>query len=161
MSGTGVSEITVRPGAAEGLTVAVVSSTWNAEITDQLHSRAVETLREAGALVTEYRVAGALELPVIVAALLEVSDAVVATGCVIRGATVHFDHVCNSVTYGLTRCGLDAGRPVGNGVLTVDDVAQARDRAGLPGAAEDKGHDAAVAALHSALVLREIRGSGR
>jgi 6,7-dimethyl-8-ribityllumazine synthase len=61
------------------------------------------------------------------------------------------------VTAGLTRVALDAGKPVGNGVLTTDDEQQARDRAGLPDSAEDKGWEATIAALQTALVLRDLR----
>ena len=74
---------------------------------------------------------------------------------VIRGGTPHFEYVCDAVTAGLTRVALDAGKPVGNGVLTCDTEEQARDRAGLPGSAEDKGWEAAVAALATALTLRD------
>ena len=81
----------------------------------------------------------------------------VALGVVIRGGTPHFEYVCDAVTAGLTRVALDAGKPVGNGVLTCDTREQARDRAGLPGSAEDKGWEAAVAALATALTLRGLR----
>ena len=71
--------------------------------------------------------------------------------------TPHFEYVCDSVTAGLTRVALDARTPVGNGVLTCDTVESARDRCGLPGSPEDKGWEAVVAALDTALVLRRIR----
>jgi 6,7-dimethyl-8-ribityllumazine synthase len=77
---------------------------------------------------------------------------------VIRGGTPHFEYVCDAVTAGLTRVALDAGTPVGNGVLTCDSEEQARDRAGLPGSPEDKGWEATVAALATALTLRGLRG---
>jgi 6,7-dimethyl-8-ribityllumazine synthase len=80
---------------------------------------------------------------------------------VIRGGTPHFEYVCDAVTAGLTRVALDAGRPVGNGVLTCDTEEQARDRAGLPGSAEDKGWEAAIAALATALTLRTLRAPQR
>jgi len=80
-------------------------------------------------------------------------------GAVIRGGTPHFDYVCDAVTYGLARVALDAGTPVGNGVLTCDNLDQALDRCGLAGSAEDKGWDAVVAALDTALVLRSLRSS--
>jgi 6,7-dimethyl-8-ribityllumazine synthase len=80
---------------------------------------------------------------------------------VIRGGTPHFEYVCDAVTDGLTRVALDAGKPVGNGVLTCDTEQQARDRAGLPGSAEDKGWEATIAALATALTLRELRGPRR
>jgi 6,7-dimethyl-8-ribityllumazine synthase len=102
-----------------------------------------------------------VELPVVAQALTERHDAVVALGVVIRGGTPHFEYVCDAVTAGLTRVALDAGKPVGNGVLTCDTEEQARDRAGLPGSAEDKGWEAAIAALATALTLREIRSPQR
>lgn len=141
---------------ATGLKVAVVTSTWNEEICDRLHAHAIEAARQAGAEVSDYRVIGALELPVVVQALARTHDAVVANGCVVRGDTPHFDYVCDSVTEGLTRIALDEGVPVGNGVLTTNTMEQAIERSGGPGAVEDKGAEAAVAAIHTALVLRQI-----
>lgn len=154
MSGAGLP--TVGPPDATGLKVAVVSSTWNEEITDVLHEHAIAMARQCGATVYAVRVVGALEIPVVVQKLASVMDAVVATGCVIKGGTPHFDYVCDSVTQGLTRIALDTGTPIGNGVLTTNTVQQARERSGIEGATEDKGADAMVAALHTALALRTI-----
>jgi 6,7-dimethyl-8-ribityllumazine synthase len=106
-------------------------------------------------------VPGAVELPVVAQALTEEHDAVVALGVVIRGGTPHFEYVCDAVTAGLTRVALDAGTPVGNGVLTTEDEQQARDRSGLAGAAEDKGWEATIAALATALALRQVRSPRR
>lgn len=142
---------------ATGLRVAVVSATWNADICDQLHERAVTVGRECGAEVHEYRVIGALELGVVVQELAKSFDAVVALGCVIKGGTPHFDYVCDSVTQALTRISLDTGTPIGNGVLTTLTHEQAVDRSGVPGAMEDKGGESMVAALHTAVVLSQIR----
>lgn len=155
MSGTGLPGITV-PDAA-GMTVGIVTSSWNEDITGRLRSRALATAAEAGAEVVDVVVVGALELPVVVQELARRCDAVVALGCVIRGETAHFDYVCDSVTAGLTRIALDEGTPVGNGVLTVDTLGQAEDRSGRPGSAEDKGRDATVAALHTAALLARLR----
>ena len=157
MSGAG------RPDAAAldaaGLSLGIVASRWNAKITDALVERAVATARECGVeALRVVRVAGAVELPVIAAELANGHDAVVCLGAVIRGGTPHFDYVCDAVTYGLARVALDARTPVGNGVLTCDTIEQARDRSGGPGSAEDKGADAVLAALETALVLRELRG---
>ncbi|MGY1695943.1 MULTISPECIES: 6,7-dimethyl-8-ribityllumazine synthase [unclassified Geodermatophilus] len=157
MSGQG------RPEAgavdAAGLSLGIVATTWHAEITDSLLARAVAAARASGVPEpTVVRAPGAVELPVVAQALAERHDAVVALGVVIRGGTPHFEYVCDAVTAGLTRVALDAGRPVGNGVLTCDTEQQARDRAGLPGSAEDKGWEAAVAALATALTLRDLRG---
>ncbi|MCF4006581.1 6,7-dimethyl-8-ribityllumazine synthase [Corynebacterium uropygiale] len=142
---------------ATGLSVAVVTSSWNEEICGQLHRRAIETARECHADVSAYRVIGALELPVVVQEAAEVNDAVVALGCVIQGGTPHFDYVCDSVTQGLTRIALDSSTPVGNGVLTTYTEEQARERAGFPDSLEDKGAEAMIAALHTACLLRDMR----
>ena len=103
------------------------------------------------------RVPGSFELPVVAAALAPTHDALVALGVVIRGGTPHFDYVCRAATDGLVRVGLDHGVPVGFGLLTCDTEQQALDRAGLPGSVEDKGAEAADAALRTALILRALR----
>lgn len=157
MSKEGLPEVV--PVKAEGLSVAVVTSSWNAKICDRLHQRAIETAKACGAKVKEYRVIGALELPVVVQEVAQHNDAVVALGCVIRGGTPHFDYVCDSVTQGLTRIALDSATPIGNGVLTTDTEQQAIDRSGAPGSSEDKGAEAMVAALHTAVLLDKIRRS--
>jgi 6,7-dimethyl-8-ribityllumazine synthase len=156
MSGSGAPSVEAVDAA--GLTLGIVATTWHAELTDQLLQRAVEAARASGVTSpTVVRAPGAVELPVVAQALAERHDAVVALGVVIRGGTPHFEYVCDSVTAGLTRVALDAGKPVGNGVLTCDTDEQARDRAGLPGSAEDKGWEATIAALATALTLRGLR----
>jgi 6,7-dimethyl-8-ribityllumazine synthase len=153
-----------RPGAesvdASGLSLAIVGTRWHHELTDSLVERAVAAAVACNVpdpLVV--RVAGAIELPVVAAELARRYDAVACLGVVIRGGTPHFEYVCDSVTAGLTRVALDAGTPIGNGVLTCDTIESARDRSGLPGSHEDKGWEAVVAALDTALVLRRIRSS--
>jgi 6,7-dimethyl-8-ribityllumazine synthase len=151
-----------RPGGqvvdAAGLRLAIAATRWHAEITDRLVDRAVAAAGACGiADPLVVRVPGAVELPVVAADLARQHDAVACLGAVIRGGTPHFDYVCDAVTYGLTRVALDAGRPVGNGVLTCDTLEQARERSGAPDSAEDKGWDAVVAALETALVLRSLR----
>jgi 6,7-dimethyl-8-ribityllumazine synthase len=144
---------------AAGLSVAIAATRWHAEITDQLVDRAIAAARACGIPEPSVvRVPGAVELPVVAAELARSHDAVACLGAVIRGGTPHFDYVCDAVTYGLTRVALDAGTPVGNGVLTCDTLDQARDRSGAEDSAEDKGWDAVVAALETALVLRSLRG---
>ena len=143
---------------ASGLTLAIVASTWHGTICDALLDGALRVATDAG--VTEptvVRVLGAIEIPVVAQALAANHDAVVALGVVIRGQTPHFDYVCDAVTQGLTRVSLDTSTPVANGVLTTNDEAQALDRAGLPGSAEDKGAQAAAAAISTALTLRDLR----
>jgi 6,7-dimethyl-8-ribityllumazine synthase len=142
---------------ASGLTVGIVAARWHGELTDHMLDRAVAAAKACAAGdVVVARVAGSVELPVVAQALAHRCDVVVALGVVVRGATAHFDYVCRAVTDGLTRVALDAQTPVGHGVLTVDTIEQARDRAGLPGSAEDKGWSATVAALDAALAIRAL-----
>jgi 6,7-dimethyl-8-ribityllumazine synthase len=160
MSGSGAP--TAQPVDASGLSLGIVATTWHAEITDALLQRAVAAAAACGIPEpTVVRAPGAVELPVVAQALAERHDAVVALGVVIRGGTPHFEYVCDAVTAGLTRVALDAGKAVGNGVLTCDTEEQARDRAGLPGSPEDKGWEAAIAALATALTLRGLRAPQR
>jgi 6,7-dimethyl-8-ribityllumazine synthase len=143
---------------AAGLTLAIAATRWHAEITDVMLDRAVAAARACGVpepLVV--RVPGAVELPVVAAELARQHDAVACLGAVIRGGTPHFDYVCDAVTYGLARVALDTGTPVGNGVLTCDDIKQAIERSGAEGSSEDKGWEAVLAALDTALVLRSLR----
>jgi 6,7-dimethyl-8-ribityllumazine synthase len=145
---------------AAGLSLAIVATRWHAEVTDVLVSRAVTAARACGVpdpLVV--RVPGAVELPVVAAELARRHDAVACLGAVIRGGTPHFEYVCDAVTYGLSRVALDAATPVGNGVLTCDDIKQAIDRSGTEESTEDKGWDAVLAALETALLLRDLRQS--
>ena len=129
-----------------------------ATVTDALLASALRTAAQCGVADPRVvRVPGAVELPVVAQALAASYDAVVALGVVVRGGTPHFSYVCDAVTAGLVRVSLDAGTPVGNGVLTCDTEQQALDRAGLPESAEDKGAEAVVAALETAAVLRSLR----
>jgi 6,7-dimethyl-8-ribityllumazine synthase len=143
---------------AGGLRLGIIGSRWHADLVDHMVERAREAAKACGVdQVIVARVAGSVELPIVAQAMARQCDAVVALGVVIRGGTPHFEYVCDAVTAGLTRVALDAGKPVGNGVLTCDTEQQARDRAGLPDSAEDKGWEAAIAALATALTLRELR----
>jgi 6,7-dimethyl-8-ribityllumazine synthase len=104
--------------------------------------------------VTEIRVAGTYELPVAAARIARSDvDAIVALGVVIRGGTPHFEYVCGAATDGLTQISVTTGIPIGFGVLTCDNDEQALDRAGLDGSKEDKGYEAAQAALATAVAL--------
>jgi 6,7-dimethyl-8-ribityllumazine synthase len=153
----GFGEPNVATVDASGLIVGIVAARWHGELTDHMLDRAVAAAKAcAAADVVVARVAGSLELPVVAQALASRCDAVVALGVVIRGATAHFDYVCRAVADGLTRVALEAQTPVGHGVLTVDTIEQARDRAGLPGSAEDKGWSATVAVLDAALAIRAL-----
>jgi 6,7-dimethyl-8-ribityllumazine synthase len=152
------------PGSVDGsgLRVGVVATRWHPHITDTLLERAEVALADCGVTdVVTIRVPGAIELPVIAQQLARDFDAVVAVGVVIKGGTPHFEYVCDAVTAGLTRVALDEGTPIGNGILTCDTEGQALDRSGRPGSHEDKGYDAAVAAVETALTLRELRSPAR
>ncbi|MCR2815712.1 6,7-dimethyl-8-ribityllumazine synthase [Microbacterium jiangjiandongii] len=158
MSGTG-SPQQHAPVDGTGLRVVVVAGTWHDVITDGLIAGAQRALDAAGATWSLVRVPGSFELPLVSKAALESgADAVVALGVIIRGGTPHFDYVSSAATDGLTRVALDTGKPVGFGVLTLDDEQQGLDRAGLEGSKEDKGAEAADAAMRTAIVLRDLRG---
>ena len=155
MAGFGAPQLETVDG--RGLTLGVVVTRWHAELTDQLLDRAMAAAKECNVdHVTVARVAGAVELPILAQALARRYDAVVALGVVVRGETAHFEYVCQAVTDGLTRVALDESTPVAHGVLTVDNLAQARDRAGFVDSGEDKGWAATVAALDAALALQRI-----
>lgn len=144
---------------ASSLNIVVIAGTWHEVITDGLIAGAKRVLDATGAAYRVVRVPGSFELPVAARAAFEGgADAVVALGVIIRGGTPHFEFVSSAATDGLTRVALDAGKPVGFGVLTLDDEQQGLDRAGLEGSKEDKGEEAADAAIRTALVLRELRG---
>ena len=155
MSGAGAPTITTD---GRDLKVAIVAASWHTEIMDALVAGAQECLAQSGCTdVVTVRVPGSFELPVVAAELAKSHDAVVALGVVVRGGTPHFDYVCEAATMGLTTVSLQTETPIGFGVLTCDDERQARDRAGLPGSSESKGHEAAAAALATAATLRDLR----
>jgi 6,7-dimethyl-8-ribityllumazine synthase len=156
MSGEGRPAPTV-PDAA-GLRLGIAATMWHADIVDVLLDRALAVAGKAGIeRPTVVRVPGTVELPVVCQELAHHHDAVVALGVVVRGGTPHFEYVCDAVTAGLTRVALDESTPVGNGVLTCDTTGQAVERSGAPGSTEDKGAEACVAALATALALRALR----
>ncbi len=157
MSGAGAPDVTVD---GRGLRVAVVASAWHTAVMDGLLAGARAALAEAGIDdPTVVRVPGSFELPLVAQRLAGDHDAVVALGVVIRGGTPHFEYVCSAATDGLARVALDTGTPVGFGLLTCDDDAQALDRAGLPGSGESKGREAAQAAVATALLLAGRSGT--
>jgi 6,7-dimethyl-8-ribityllumazine synthase len=155
MSGAGAPEI-ITDGT--GLKITIVAGSWHEEITNGLLAGARGVLAASGAEVTEIRVPGSFELPVVSKAALENgADAVVALGVIIRGGTPHFEYVSDAATSGLLQVTLQTGKPVGFGVLTLDDEQQGLDRAGLPDSKEDKGAEAAEAALATAAAIRSLR----
>ena len=142
---------------AAGLRLGIVGSKWHADLVDHMVERAQQAAKACGVDdVITARVAGSVELPVVAQALARRCDAVVALGVVIRGETAHFDYVCDAVTAGLTRVSLDEQTPVAHGVLTVESLGQARDRAGLEDSIEDKGRKATVAVLDAVLAIRGL-----
>lgn len=159
MSGTGTPDHSAVAGG--GMRLGIVVTRWHSQFTEQMLTRARDAARASGVTdVTVAHVEGSAELSVVAQALARRSDAVVALGAVIRGGTPHFEYVCDAVTAGLTRVALDEGVPVAHGVLTCDTEPQARDRAGFPESAEDKGWHATIAALDAAVTLRGLRDHG-
>jgi 6,7-dimethyl-8-ribityllumazine synthase len=144
--------------------VAIVVSRYNESVTSRLLDGARRCLSEQGVpdqAVDVFWVPGAFELPVVAKALAQQGHhAVICVGLVLRGGTPHFEHVCRAVTDGCTQVAVATGVPVGFGVLTCDSLEQAVDRSGLPGSREDKGREAALAAVETALLLRELRHGG-
>lgn len=156
MSGAGSPNFSVD---ASGMQVAVVAASWHKEIMDGLIAGALAAAAQMGVEPQVWRVPGSFELPLAAQELANQGDfeAVIALGVIIRGGTPHFEYVSAAATDGLTRVALDTKVPIGFGLLTCDDDAQARDRAGLAGSREDKGAEATIAAVSTALVLRELR----
>ena len=154
MSGHGSPTLDVD---GSGLRVAIVAARWHEQVMAGLLAGARRALADANVEEPlELRVPGTFELPVAAARLANSGyDAVVALGVVVRGGTPHFDYVCSAATSGLTEVAVRTGVPVGFGVLTCDDDEQALDRAGLPGSREDKGYEAAQAAVATAVTLRD------
>jgi len=153
---------TAAPGAgvsARGCRVAIVASRFNDDIVARLLKGATAAWLARGgapADLATFRVPGAFELP-LAAKKLGASgryDAVVALGCVIRGDTPHFDYVAGEAARGIQQAGLDTGVPVAFGVLTVETVQQALERAGDH--AGNKGAEAMESALEMAALLKRL-----
>ena len=142
---------------ATGYRVAIIAGSWHTTVMNGLIDGATATLEASGAAHKLVTVAGSFEIPLAAqAALTNGYDAVVCLGVIIRGDTPHFDFVAGAVTSGLTRVQLDAGKPVGFGILTVDNDVQALDRAGLDDSSESKGQEAAEAALQLAVTVSDL-----
>ena len=141
---------------AKGVRLVLVVSRFNEFITKQLLEGAIDAYERLGGNkddLTIVWVPGALEIPLVAKKYAEKDDvdAVVALGCVIRGATYHFDVVAGQSASGLMKAGLDSGKPIVNGILTTDTIEQAMERAGTK--AGNKGADAVMAALETAAVI--------
>jgi len=145
--------------SARGLRFGIVASRFNDFIVDRLLDAAVATLTKHGVAPTDIevvRVPGAFETPLAIKKLAASHryQALIALGCVIRGATAHFDYVAGEASRGIARVSLTDEIPVGFGILTVDTIEQAIERAGTK--AGNKGVDAALAAIQMANVLRQL-----
>jgi 6,7-dimethyl-8-ribityllumazine synthase len=146
---------------ARDLRIAIVAARFNDAIVENLVRGAVDALVRHGASerqIEVIRVPGAFDLPFIArrVAMAKRADAIVALGCVIRGATPHFDYVAGQCASGIARAADDSGVPIAFGVLTTDTIEQAVERAGTK--AGNKGADAAMVALEMANLLRRLAG---
>jgi len=139
--------------------IAIVAARYNHFIVDHLESGCLDALRRHGVQdsgITIARVPGAFEMPVAVKKMAASGkyDAVIALGAVIRGSTPHFDHVAGACSRGLAGVASETGVPVIFGVLTVDTIEQAIERAGTK--AGNKGAEAAVTAIEMISLLRGL-----
>jgi 6,7-dimethyl-8-ribityllumazine synthase len=127
---------------------------------DALIAGATAATEKAGAALSVVRVPGAFELPLGCQRVARDGkvDAIIALGVVIQGGTPHFEYVCKAATDGIVRVSLDEGLPIGFGLLTVDNEQQGLERAGLEGSTENKGEEAALAALAMAVANRVAGG---
>src|SRR5277367_6672437 len=148
--------------SAEGLRFGIIVSRFNSFITERLLAAAVDALERAGAASADVdvaRVPGAFELPLLAKkmALAGRYDALIAIGCVLRGATSHYDYVCSETARGLQLAQMDTGVPVMFCVLTCDTLEQAIDRAGLKSG--NKGFEAGLAAVEMGNLSRQLRAA--
>ena len=158
MSGHGAPDTAPEAVDGSGVHVAIVAGSWHENITAGLIDGAIRFLDGCGASWELIRVPGSFELPVVAKQALESScDAVVALGVIIKGGTPHFEYVAHAATQGLTDVAIATRKPVGFGVLTLDTEEQGIDRAGFPESSEDKGAEAADAAVRTTLTLRALQ----
>lgn len=144
---------------SKGLKIALVAGRFNDIIVDRLVGGAVDYLARHGCdkeNMTLIKVPGAFEIPVVTKKLAESGkyDGIVILGAVIRGATPHFDYVCNECAKGVAQVSMDNGLPIGFGLLTCDTIDQAVERAGSK--AGNKGVEAASAMLETVRVMEQI-----
>lgn len=144
---------------AQNIKVAIVAARFNEFIVSKLISGAVDGLKRHNVDdddITLAWVPGAFEIPVIASKLAKSGkyDAVICLGVVIRGATSHYDYVCNEVSKGVAHVSLETGIPVLFGVLTTDSIEQAIERAGTK--AGNKGYDCALSAIEMVNLSRAI-----
>jgi len=138
--------VKVNPPA--GSKVAIISSSWHADICAALISGSVKAMDEYKIAYEVSYVPGSFELPLAAQKALDSGfDAAVIVGLVLKGETPHFDYVCQGVTQGVMDVQLSRSKPIGFGVLMCNDLDQAIARIGGPASKEDKGYDAGIAAL--------------
>ncbi len=142
---------------AKGSKVAVIAAAWHNEIMEQLIAGAESALTKAEVEYEVFRVAGAFEIPLACKVALEGFDAAVALGVVIQGDTPHFQYVCDAVTTGINQIILETRKPIGFGLLTVNNPLQALERSQTPFEGDNKGVEAAQAVVASLEVLKKIR----
>ncbi len=156
---SGVKTIEGQLVLEKGAKIAILCGRFNSFIVDQLEAGCMDTLRRHGVVdsdVTIIRIPGAFEMPVVARKLADGGkyEAIIALGAVIRGGTPHFEHVAGACSRGLSSVASDTGVPVIFGVLTVDSIEQAIERAGTK--AGNKGADAGIAAVEMISVLRQL-----
>ena len=144
---------------AEGLEIGIVVSRFNEFITSKLLSGAEDTLRRHGANEDDITVAwvpGAFEIPLIAKKMAKSGkyDGIICLGAVIRGATSHYDYVCNEVSKGVALVNMETEVPTAFGVLTTENIEQAVERAGTK--AGNKGSDAAMAVIEMVNLTKEL-----
>ena len=145
---------------ADGMSFGIVISRWNEFITKALLEGALDSLRRHGAdeaRITVAYVPGSFEIPMALQAMAQSGryDALIALGCVIRGATTHYDHIASAVTSGISSAALASGVPISFGVLTTESIEQAIERSGSK--AGNKGAEAAMVAVEMANLLRKLK----
>lgn len=143
----------------EDYTIGIVVAKWNSFITDELMDGAVSTLKSKGFNDEQIIVAycpGAYEIPFTARQLLPKVDGIVALGAVIQGETPHFDFVCDAVNRGITDLNKKGNKPVVFGVLTTNNVKQARERCGQIGEKGNKGSEASLALLEMINLTKQI-----
>ena len=150
--------------SAAGLRFGIVVSSFNQFITDRLLDAALDALRRAGAAESQIeivRVPGSLEIPIVAKKLAQTGrcESIICIGCILRGETSHYDHVCAETARGIQLAQLDTGVAMIFCVLTCDTLEQAIDRAGLKSG--NKGFDAGLAAIEMARLSRQLAGASR
>ena len=143
-----------------GLKIGIVAARFNEFIVSKLVSGAEDCLYRHDVAKEDVEVAwvqGAFEIPLVAQAMARTKkyDAIICLGCVIRGATSHYDYVCNEVSKGIAKVSLDENMPVMFGVVTTENIEQAIERAGTK--AGNKGYDCAMGALEMVSLLKGIK----